>query len=239
MYKLKKIIKKNIFNIITSIVAVIGLIISIISLNQNMIENKRNTLPDIVVGTLKNIVENYYHPTLNYYQMYSEKVNTKIKISNLGSGISKNIEFTWDEENGDNLLSIIENVDKDNLVTFQNIYPILAFNLGYSGGGINISKNHYKYNIDYLLPEKNDKSNEYLYFPYEYISYLKILTNLSLEYNFDINEVLKHIKIYLDITYQDIDNNTYKKTIPFDINFNITKIKDEKVVFYMNIDNNL
>lgn len=239
IYKFKKSIKKNIFNIITSVVAIIGLIISIISLNQSILESKRNTLPNIVVGTLENIIENHYHSTLDYYELYSKEINTKVKISNLGSGISKNIEFIWNEENRDNFLSIIKNVDKKNLVTFKDNYPILSFDLCYSGGGINISKNHYKYNIDYLLPEKSDKSNEYLYFPYEYISYLKILTNLSLKYNFDINEILKDTKIYLDITYEDVDNNTYKKTIPFEVNFDITTIKDKKVIFYMNIHNNL
>lgn len=238
--KIQKSIKKKIFNIITCIVAIIGLIISMISLNENLFQNKRNILPDIVVGSIENVIENYYHTTLDYYQIYSDNINTKMKITNLGNGIAKNIEFIWDEENSENMRSLIENIDIDNLVTFEDKYPILLYNLHYSGGGVNISKTHYKLNIDYLLSEKNTASNEFLYFPYEYIVYLEILSNLSLEYDYDINELMKSIKLYLDITYQDVDNNAYKKTVPIEISFDKVEVKEkDNTVFYLYINNKL
>lgn len=112
------------------------------------------------------------------------------------------------------------------------IFPpeILAERLGY------FVLNYIK-NIDYLLSEKNKVSEQDLYFPIEYLIYLEIICNLCINNDYDLDKILKNIHLYIDLEYQNIENETYTKTFMAKITYEKAKYKGfGKYIFNIKIE---
>lgn len=224
-YKIKKFIKKYIINIITILISIIGIIISIISLNDTLFQSRNNILPCIMLESANSTIVSY-ESTTYYLTRYLDNWGNKLKIVNLGNGTAKNIKLVWNEENTVQLKKIIELLDKENKIEIKEEYPFISYSMIGSVGGFNISKKNYHKNVDYILPEKDSKLEQYILIPTEYLIYIEIICNLVSNYSYDINEIIDNIVLYLDMEYEDINQKKYNKTISL-------KLQIEKTTFEM------
>lgn len=223
--KFKKLIKENLNYIITTIIAIIGIAISIISLNNNILTSKRGIYSNIILETINNIIIVYKVDDDYQSTYYDNQINTKVKVINIGDGVAKNLKFNWDSENSEKLRSLIRLIDKDKIVHIEDDYPFIKWELPHYCGATNISSKNYHKNIDYLISEKDSHSEQSFDIPFEYMVYFQMICTLASNYNYDINEVMDNINLYIDFEYRNAENEIYEKTIPIKIDFNKTKYR--------------
>lgn len=235
--KQKKVIKKYVINIIPIIISLMSVVISVIALNNDLFQSRNSILPNIMLESANSTIVLYEEPTY-YSTRYLDNWGNKLKIVNLGNGIAKNIKLTWNEENYIQFKKAIELLDKENKVKITEEYPFISFSMIGAVGGFNISKKHYYKNIDYILPEKDRETEQYILIPTEYMIYIKMLCNLASNYNYDISEIMSNILLYLDIEYEGIDDKKYNKTILLKLqiekeNFIVNSYKEEHYSLYV------
>lgn len=237
--QIKKIIVNNLKYVITTLIAFIGLAISIITLALNKSESKEQFMPYINLGSTKNEVRFEKNMNIEHLLFIPQKSDFgDLKIINLGKGIAKNLKFTWHEENSKEFFALIKYLDKENIFNIIYKYPILTVNAPGSYGVITILKKNYLKNIDYILPEDKSKSEYVLYIPYEYKNYLNVLCYLCAYYNYDEQKIFKNINLYIDLEYENIKNEKYKKNIT--INFSVESRKYNNNFYYdINLINDL
>jgi hypothetical protein len=216
--KINKYFKKNILIIIPIIISIIDLIILGISLYLSFYQQKESKLPNIILESVENIIlinsSNKEHYLVTYYNL---DINTDMKIVNIGSGIAKNLKFTWIDENKATFQSLIEQLDKNKEIEFEENNSILSWKAPYAAGGVNIITKRYSKNIDYLLSETDKESTQILNVPYEYMIYMEMICYLSVKHGYDIKKIISNINLYLEMQYKDIENNEYQKTIPINV----------------------
>lgn len=225
-YKKNKFIKfskKNIFNLITIFISLIALFQSSFSNYYQKKQFYLDKYPDIKVETI-NFNCNLYYYNNEYYTM-PDSHNVNININNIGNGTAKNLKFKWNEENSVNLRNIINNYDEKKVISFDIDDNFMTYHFEHVSGGFLISSSNYKRNIDYLLPQKDEKSVETISFPIEYTIYFEAILLLS---NENIDKALENLNLYLDLEYKDIDNEIYYKTLVFKVSYEKVKRKDSE-----------
>lgn len=228
----------NILNIITIIIAIISCIISIFSNIHSKEQINLEKYPNIILETLKYNIDLYYFK--QEYYTNSPSNSFKINILNIGNGVTKNIKFIWNEENSNNLKKIIKQIDKKNEVTIKEENGFITINEKDKVTSFLNDKNRYKKNIDYLLPEKDEKSNQTIEIPIEYLMYLEVILRLAKDNNIDFDEIIDDIKLYLNIDYRDINNDLYEKIMILNVEYNIKKLKEkDKNIYYKKYEFNI
>lgn len=193
--------------IITTIIAILAIIPSLIQIMS--IEKKA---PNLIVTSYKNNYQVIKHNNI-YYNNYLKKEPNNLKIVNIGNSPAKNISFIWDENNIQNLLTLINKIDKDKVALISATDNTVSYRLNNGTGLYSYSPKNLSYEIDYLLSEGNESNEITILFPYEYTSYIDLLCYLSSYYK-DYN-FLENLTLTGTLTYEDKAGKKYNQIIKF------------------------
>ena len=219
-------LKNNLKYLFTTLISIVGVIISATALNISNNQNLYSTFPNLILSSIQNSRRFQLHDAKLYYQIPKNN-DIKIKLINIGDGPAKNISYTWDKNNTNALIDIINKIDTDGVTQMRYNNSEMLYEFASTFGSLSITNYHYLYHFDYIMSEKNSSSKSVILFPIEYEIYLEIIFYLSSYYNYDLEKDFRNINFKGTLQYNDVKGKTYKKNIKF-----IPKIEVKKNDIY-------
>ncbi len=227
--KIKK-LKKKLSNIFLKyILPISSIIISVIALLSDYAVIEDSTLPKINFTSVDNTLISH-----KKYITYNGKINSKLTVVNLGQGTAKNIKISWAEENKYYLRKLIEKLDINKEISIEENNSFIMYSSLSSSGEMYSSALTNDFYVDYLLSENDRHSEVLINIPLEYMAYINILFDLVLHNNYDVEKLAELIVLSAKLSYQDVNNNNYNKSILLSM-----QLKENKYQFYDTYDFNL